>query len=837
MATYISKATGNFTAAGTWSPISQVAAAELDSEAGNTAGTTSFVYSSTFTLAATNVDGVAVKINSRTASPTGTITITLANNTTPGTREGTTTLNVTDITANQGTTVGSGWYFFKFSGAVSPNGTDVYKIGFKTSVVAEVNLYRDATAGNWSRMVRLTSAASAPAALDKLMMMGEWNAGSPDTLTSFVITMDNTTTTSFGPVVSAGPPQGMVICNGATMTYGVVASTAYVLRFKGKLIVYTGGTLNIGTSGARMPSTSSGVLEFDNVAANDTNLQIQPGGVLNVYGNNISNVSALLAVDATGGATSLTTNISTGWKNGDVIAIASTTRTTGDTESKTLGADASGTSLPTIGALATSHSGTSPTQAELINLTRNVKIRGVSATFVSSITIREITTVHIEYCEFTNLGGSGGGQLAVLTTTGSFSCTFCSFHDSTVATSAPETFTTSGSGASNITFSNNVMYNNNGGVTVATNTTGTALVFDSNITMKVTGASKQGYTINTVALTFTNNTAVSCALTGMGITPSVSTALSVFTGTISGLTAHSCGGAGIGISLSYGTVSNLTSWRNNPNTFTAGIALGNFCTDMTIDTFTSFGNTNANISFISGAGGNFNTKWLNGTIGSDTTFATTNGIITNIFPSYIGEAKFYNCKFGTATGIFAAHTNDVNIGDGEYVTMTFINCTLASPTQVLGQANLTGSSYIRSQRTGQSGTTHQSWLKTGTIASEATTVNSGTLSFSMTPNNASSKLTSSSFYGAVRSGSVLYPTVFIQKSAAYNGNQPRLILKRNDSVGISADTVIATYASSTGSWNMIGGVTASASADGVMEFVVDCDGTAGVVYVDTFNIV
>jgi len=68
MATLISKATGNWTAAGTWAPVSAASAAELDSEAGSTASTTSYVYSATFTLAASDVDAVAVKIASRTAA-------------------------------------------------------------------------------------------------------------------------------------------------------------------------------------------------------------------------------------------------------------------------------------------------------------------------------------------------------------------------------------------------------------------------------------------------------------------------------------------------------------------------------------------------------------------------------------------------------------------------------------------------------------------------------------------------------------------------------------------------------------------------------------------------
>jgi hypothetical protein len=62
---------------------------------------------------------------------------------------------------------------------------------------------------------------------------------------------------------------------------------------------------------------------------------------------------------------------------------------------------------------------------------------------------------------------------------------------------------------------------------------------------------------------------------------------------------------------------------------------------------------------------------------------------------------------------------------------------------------------------------------------------------------------------------------------AYNGNQPRLILKANPAIGITTDTVIATAAAAAGSWEQLTGTTASASDDGAMEFVVDCDGASG----------
>ena len=73
----------------------------------------------------------------------------------------------------------------------------------------------------------------------------------------------------------------------------------------------------------------------------------------------------------------------------------------------------------------------------------------------------------------------------------------------------------------------------------------------------------------------------------------------------------------------------------------------------------------------------------------------------------------------------------------------------------------------------------------------------------------------------------------IGDGAAYNGNQPRLMLRRNAAVGITSDTVLATSsAAGDGAFEVLSGTTVAASDNGVMEVYLDCDGTAGWVNVD-----
>jgi hypothetical protein len=79
--------------------------------------------------------------------------------------------------------------------------------------------------------------------------------------------------------------------------------------------------------------------------------------------------------------------------------------------------------------------------------------------------------------------------------------------------------------------------------------------------------------------------------------------------------------------------------------------------------------------------------------------------------------------------------------------------------------------------------------------------------------------------------------VYVYESGAYTGARARLFLKRNDALGITADTVIDTRTGAAdAAWEQMTGTTAAASDDGVFEFVVDCDGTAGAVFVDSFTV-
>src|SRR5205085_2149548 len=127
-------------------------------------------------------------------------------------------------------------------------------------------------------------------------------------------------------------------------------------------------------------------------------------------------------------------------------------------EKRTLSADAVTTTL-SVPALTNAHGGIAPVRAELINLTRNVKIRGASASLQAYVSIAATAVVDFQHVEFYWLGSSTGGKRGVdiVTTSGSCSIQFCAFHD--FSTGSGVCCNIVGATANNITYSNNVSYN------------------------------------------------------------------------------------------------------------------------------------------------------------------------------------------------------------------------------------------------------------------------------------------------------------------------------------------------------------------------------------------
>jgi hypothetical protein len=197
--------------------------------------------------------------------------------------------------------------------------------------------------------------------------------------------------------------------------------------------------------------------------------------------------------------------------------------------------------------------------------------------------------------------------------------------------------------------------------------------------------------------------------------------------------------------------------------------------------------------------------------------------------------------------VAGSHSNgDIRATGNNIFRFLLKNCVLGSTTEVGLQTNFTDPGMVASQKHDQIAGNHKTWKGAGTISTDSTIYASTAPSARLTPISATVKLISDGFRGGffvpVNNGQTVTFAIALRKSvvgdgAAYNGNQPRLLVKSNVAIGINADTVLATADSaSDGAWITYNGTTVAATDNGVMEFVVDCDGTAGWVNIDDIAI-
>lgn len=831
MAIKASAATGNWLTAGTWGLIDSTS--YLNSETGTQTVTTAYSGSTSanFTPGAITVDGIYLKLRNRTGT-TGTITVHLEIATVEVTGTAV-TINTADLPAAVSADLNGGWIFFKFASSVLLLAATNYNVAVKTSSSSQVDLFRDGTAGNVSRALRTTT-TGAPAAGDDVIIAGEYlSAGSSNTLT---VTMDETAATDYGAASTSLVTPAISICSKGVLAVGTTASTAYQLKVSGCVVGYIGGTFNAGTVGTEMPRNSSFKMIFDSAANVDFGFTARNGftwtmqGLSRTSGKDIDRCK--LNTDEAANSTSLGVDTDTGWLDNDEIAVASTSQTSTQCEKGTMNGAASSTTLTVDGfagsggGLLNAHSGTSPTQAEVILLTRNIQIVGASASLQGYIDIKATATISWKWAEFYWMGSATANKrgIDIATTTGTLTIDRCSFHDFTVASSRG--FNVSATSGSGINVTNCVTFKIAAQHLVIPAHTGT-WIFNGNIFMLTTDGGVETCSILDIGGTFYSNTMTGA--TGAGLT--ISEFQNTSGGTFDTNTFHSNADSGVKQSTCNDFVmSNVTAWRN----INYGINCIGKQRGCTFGPMTAFGNSLGSLQT--------QDVWENVKVNSltsngDTTFATDRGFYMNQ-TNLILNAVFSNCDFGTVSGIKTAH----GIGDVVFTAvvsckLVFRNCKFASTTEFSNTvSNMLPGSYIALEKHDQTAGDHLTYKTYGTIAIETTTVHTGSQSVKMTPNNSAKKLESPSFFAAVANGQTVTPTVWINKGATYNGNQPRLIVKANAALGIDTDTVLATYSAGTGSWNSISAATATVNDDGVLEFIVDCDGTVGSIFVDSISV-
>jgi hypothetical protein len=690
-----------------------------------------------------------------------------------------------------------------------------YQIRFKTSVAGTVTLYRNATAGNWSRQLRTTTAA-APGAGDKLIIAGE-HTGS-GTGNDFTVTMDSTASTIYG---SAAFSQSITVNKRSTLSYGTAASTAYHLKLAGIIKVWQNGVFNIGTVVTPIPPTSTAKLEFSVVTNVDSGLEIGSGGTFTAQGPNLHTTTrALLNANLSAAGTVLTTDVSTGWKSGDQIAIASTTRALTEAESRTLSVDASGTTVTVSSGVTYAHSGTSPTQAEVINLTRSIKIFGTSASLCAYVLTSDTSIIDCDYVEFYYLGSATALKhgIELRNSTGSAEFHYCALHDYYNGLSAGVGFYQAVTSFNNVTIAScNFWATNYIAIyfTAASTASPLNVTIDDNWSLGGVTGTTYGIISLIPNMTTTNN-----RMSGCSNPFQFNSAAGGKLGTFSGNVCHSTT-AGFSLTGVFdGTASNLVAWRTNGQalSFTNN-------TRLVLDGFTTFGNATGAITIQD----NKDCVIKNIVSNSDAGFGQPYGVY---IPGPNDGCVIYNSTFGATTG----HTTADIVTTAIVNDIIFENCTFSSATEFSVSTWKLGGEYFSHNHQNIAGNIKRvAWE--GNRTRDTAIYNTASPSSRLAPAQTTVKLRSAYWKAAVLSGNTITPIVYVRKSTAgdgtaYNGNQPRLLVKANPVAGIASDTVLATMTVAAGTWEALTGTTAAVTENTVLEFFVDCDGTQGWVNVD-----
>lgn len=829
MATLHARADGNWTTAATWGVCN--ATALLDSQAANTALTTAFVSSAAFMPGAITVDGIAVKIASRATSPTGTMSVRLAVGgvAVAGT---TVTINVSDIPDDVGTAGSSytgcsiGWFFFRFASPVTLLAATNYTVQARTSSSSQVNLFRNATAGNWSRLLRTTTTA-APAAGDSLFIGGEWTAAA--TKTDRTVTIDETATTDYGSASTSLASLG--VSKGGTLALATSASTNYRLRLSGILAFWLESAATFGTSGTPLPSTSTFELQFD--CAADADFGIVAYISLGFYGADRCGTGITrtrLAADAAATDTSLTVEDSTGWKNGDTIAISPTRRVTNQGEERPLNADASGTSLSFATGLVVDHDGNAAwgAQADVINVTRNLRVVPTS-TFVWFFYQRGTTTdITGSWAEFDRMGSTA--RVGFDIQSGTYSFTDCAF-----TRSKDDVFVPSASSTATFTFTRCMFWScqsTTAGAILSASGTGTFTITFVDCVVIGNGTSGS-FTVycnasDTVTMQGSRFSGHECALrsdAGSDLLLVEDCEFSCLSGGVSSGVLINSGNAAV-------RFRRCKFWRNGA----AGAVTVTNSFDVDFEDCEFYGNGSPNLQWQTSKG-----RLLGCAFASETGYATGTGI--NVNPGTLDGAldlELHGCSFSEVVGNRIAHgTTDLNISSLLTRFRLLLSGTiLRAATPISPSSGYYRGTYIAYQRKDDVADTHQWRLYGyGQIDIETGTFGDASPSMKLTPESAVRKLETNLFTKAVPSGQTATFSAKVRKNGAYNGNAPRLVLKANGAIGVDKDVVLATHTAAADVWETLtGAMPSGAEEDGIAGVVVDCDGTAGNVFVDDVSV-
>jgi hypothetical protein len=553
----------------------------------------------------------------------------------------------------------------------------------------------------------------------------------------------------------------------------------------------------------------------------------------------------------------------TGWLSGDAVAIAPTQRTYNDSDAFVMSANAGASSVVSheivfgdgggnSGTRLSTYSGTSPTQAELGLLTRNVIVRGSSSATTPYIYLEPLCSYTAAWAWFYWIGSNNTGKQGTViagTSSGTAtakSITYCSFEWCFMGVYFDDSRV--GGNSFNATLDHSVMYYATGSQWVQVTVSGPPVGALSDITITnnliIRGVSNGGILLNDPQIHCSGNVCTGCVGQGIYINSSSGALTNLIIGKNGGHDSNVCHtNQNYGIQLNPftgyalgGLISNPTCYRNGSH----GIFTGStgICGDVEIRSPICTGNATSGIANqLEGF-----TITGQGICAGDSTFAQTSGLWNGGINSGMQCWNVDGLDMSGSTSIYVPNaTQDINItSSNSSLVMNMRGCKFGA--SKLYNSNLWGANaYIGVEQYNQVNGDHRCFMGWGQTRTDQVIYNSVSPSQRVWPTNAANKTPSQpkqkGKLAKVKSGDTLTVSVPVYKSQAsdgssYNGNQPRLILRANAALGVYNDQVLATYSAGTGSWNTLSGVTPAATDTGEFEFVVDCDGTQGWINID-----
>ena len=828
----------NISTAADWQIINQSGLTDISNSTTSIASTTlsaTFgVNGASFTPGAITIDAIVAKIRNLGSSPSGVISARLFNVTGSSIVAGT-TVSVNQSNLTQLNASGGSWIVFKFSAPVTLSAATVYAIQLAgdSSPIA----YLSSSSGTlYSAAVRETG-TQAPTVGDQIIVAGEFT--NLNTLTNYNCLLN--ANADIGPTTGTSILRTAIeIGYGGTLTAPSTASVNRTLTLRGSLFVLSNGTFVAGTGADPIPASSTFTLAFSTPPANvDWGISIPGNGSFTTFGAT-KTTKAYLNASVNAAATSLTTDVVTGWASGDVIAIAATNRPlsniNNETQELTI-SSISGTTVNFSPSLSTAKNGGSvygQVRAEIINITRNVVITGASTTLQSFIYTGGVGQVSLNYTSIRRMGSASSNKRGIdavnVAANGPINLQIvgCAITNFEVSSSIGLNITASGSPNGTLLIQNNVFYRiTSSYITTTNNDVAGNYVFDDNwcLTSNASASAIPGVNMSLRGISFRNFNIVSSG------TLLINLGSATVKSTVNNIIAHS-GRSGNGLSIletfsqQRAVVNNVYCYRN----IGQGVVFNAGNTGI-IDGGAIYENANGGMNLVG-----INTIVRNIDFYGSATNSQAVGIFLPAGTAQNQNPIVENCRLGT----LGAHSQaDISPSGIQTTNVIFRNCLFSSPSEVVQLPGF--QAIVSSARHNQVNGSNKAWTRTGILQSDFLYFVQASPSLRMTPSSASEKLESSPRTIAVPSGRSIRVSCFIRKSVAgdgtaYNGLQPRLVSLTDPSIGITGSIIATATAASNGAFERITGTVGPVSENGVVKLIIDCDGTAGWVNVDLWTV-